>query len=410
MRILQQGKLGSNITKMYLFKILSGVVFFAPIMMLFKEANGVSQSEIFYLQIAFAMSMVLFEIPTGYFADIYGRKASMVAGSMLQVIGILAFSVAYGFWSFMVVEIVMGLGLALYSGANSALVYETLKEQNQELEYKKVWGDMQFYNIMMVGLSSVFGSLIADGFSMRHTIYASVPFYFLMVWVALSFSEPKWAEVELKKGYGKEFMKNVKERLLENQALKWIIIYSGLVLAFNQSVYPMYQNYFELIKLDLVYFGLVFASFQVVSAFSSKFAHKAEELVGKRDILIALPFVVGVSYWLMGTYLVVWGFLFVFLQQFVRGFRMVVINDYINNLVESEHRATILSVESLFSKLMLSFMLLVWGVSLDFISLAETLQWIGVFGLLAGVVIWFFIVVRKVIYKKSYLRGGDEKV
>jgi hypothetical protein len=42
--------------------------------------------------------------------------------------------------------------------------------------------------------------------------------------------------------------------------------------------------------------------------------------------------------------------------------------------------------------------------------LAETLQWIGVFGLLAGVVIWFFIVVRKVIYKKSYLRGGDEKV
>ena len=84
-------------------------------------------------------------------------------------------------------------------------------------------------------------------------------------------------------------------------------------------------------------------------------------------------------------------------MQFVRDFRMVVINDYINNLVASEHRATILSVESLFSKLMLSFMLLVWGVSLDFISLAETLQWIGVFGLLVGVVIWFFIVVRKVI-------------
>jgi hypothetical protein len=46
MTILQQGKLGSNITKMYLFQILLGVVFFAPVMMLFKEANGVSQSDI----------------------------------------------------------------------------------------------------------------------------------------------------------------------------------------------------------------------------------------------------------------------------------------------------------------------------------------------------------------------------
>jgi hypothetical protein len=218
-----------------------------------------------------------------------------------------------------------------------------------------------------------------------------------MVLVALSFNEPKRTKVELKKGYGKAFLKQVKEILMEQKALKWIIIYSALVLAFNQSVYPMYQNYFELIELDLVYFGLVFASFQVVSAFSSKFAHKAETAMGKRNILILLPFVVGVSYILMGSYLWVWAFLFIFMQQFVRGFRMVVINDYINKLVESEHRATILSVESLFSKLMLSLMLLVWGVSLEFISLAETLQWVGVFALVVGVVVWFFIARKRVI-------------
>ena len=397
MIILRKRDIGSNISKMYLFKILSGVLFFAPVLMLFKEANGVSHSEIFYLQIVFAMSMVFFEVPTGYFADIYGRKASMVVGAILQSIGIVAFSFAYGFWLFMVVEVVMGFGLALYSGANSALVYESLKEQNRELEYKKVWGNMQFYNVIMVGISSVIGGVIADGMDMRYTIYASVPFYLLMVLVALSFNEPNRTKVELKKGYGKAFLKKVKEILLEQKALKWIIVYSGLVLAFNQSVYPMYQNYFELIELELVYFGLVFASFQVVSAFSSKYAHKAEESMGERNILILLPFVVGASYLLMGSYLWIGAFLFVFMQQFVRGFRMVVINDYINKLVESEHRATILSVESLFSKLMLSLLLLVWGVSLEFISLAEALQYIGMFALVVGAVIWFFISVKKVI-------------
>ena len=397
MTFLRNGGIASNIRKMYLFKIFSGVVFFAPVLMLFKEANGVSQSEIFYLQIAFAMSMVLFEVPTGYFADVYGRKASMVAGAILQVVGIIAFSIAYGFWSFMVVEIVMGFGIALYSGANSALVYESLKEQNKVLEYTKVWGNMQFYNVMMVGLSSVIGGVIADSYGMRYTIYASVPFYFLMVLVAFSFNEPARIKIELKKGYGKAFLKKVKAILLEQQSLKWIIVYSGLVLAFNQSVYAMYQDYFTLIELDLVYFGLVFASFQVVSAFSSKYAHEAEAFMGKRNILILLPFVVGLSYLLMGSYLWIWGFLFVFMQQFVRGFRMVVINDYINKLVESEHRATILSVESLFSKLMLSFMLLLWGLSLEFISLSQTLQLIGLLTLVTGTVIWYFIAIKKVI-------------
>jgi len=397
MTILQKGGVASNIQKMYLFKIFSGVAFVVPVMILFMEKNGVSPSEIFYLHIVFAMSMVLLEVPTGYFADVYGRRISMLSGAMLQVLGTVAFSFAYGFWSFLLVEVVMGFGLALYSGANSALVYESLKEQNQELSYQKVWGNMQFYNVLTVGLSSVIGGVIAEYFGMRYTIYASIPFNIVMVWVAWSFYEPKRAKLSQKKGYEKAFLKKVKEVLVEQKALKWIIIYSALVLAFNQSIYPMYQNYFELIELDLVYFGMVFASFQVVSAFSSKFAHKAEASMGKRNILILLPFVVGVSYILMGTYLWVWAFLFVFMQQFVRGFRMVVINDYINKLVESEHRATILSVESLFSKLMLSLMLLVWGVSLEFISLAETLQWVGVFALVVGVVVWFFIARKRVI-------------
>ena len=97
MTILQKGEISSNIKKIYLFKIFSGVVFFAPILMLFKGDNNVDLSEIFYLQIAFAISIVLFEVPTGYFADIYGRKTSMIAGAILQCMGIIAFSFSYGF-------------------------------------------------------------------------------------------------------------------------------------------------------------------------------------------------------------------------------------------------------------------------------------------------------------------------
>jgi len=393
--IVEKRDIENNITKMYLFKIFSGVVFFAPVLMLFKEANGVSISEIYYLQIIFAMSMVLFEVPTGYFADIYGRKASMVVGATIQSVGIIAFGFAYGFFSFAVVEILMGFGVALYSGANSALVYESLNELGRSSEYKKIWGNMQFYNVIFVGISSVVGGVIADTLDMRYTIYASIPFYFMMVAVALSFNEPKRVKVIAKKGYGRLFFRNIKNILKDSSKLRWIVLYSGIILALNQSIYPIYQNYFELIELDLVYFGLVFASFQVVSAFSSKYAHKAELYIDEKSILIALPFMVAVSYLLMGSYLWVGGFLFIYLQQFVRGFRMVVINDYINKLVDSDHRATILSVESLFSRLILSLMLFVWGLSMEFISIVQTLQYIGLLALVIGGFIWYFIVIKR---------------
>ncbi len=392
-----QEDIGSNIRKMYLFKIFSGVVFFAPIVMVFKGDNNVSLSEVFYLQIVFAMSMVLFEVPTGYFADIYGRRASMISGAVLQVFGIIAFSFSYGFGDFLLVDLLMGLGLALYSGANSALVYESLKALNRSSEYKKIWGNMQFYNVMTVGLSSVIGGVIAHYSEMRYTIYASVPFYFLMLVVAWSFVEPTRAEVLVKKGYGKAFLKKIKMIFRESKKLRWIILYSAVVLGLNQSIYPAYQYYFKEVGLAFVYFGLVFASFQVVSAFSSKYAHRAEESIGEERVLILLPFLVGMSYLLMGYNLALWAILFVYLQQFVRGFRAVVVNDYINKLVESSQRATILSLESLFGKLMYSFMLLIWGLSLELIDLPQTLILIGVLALLLGMVIWFFIAVKKVI-------------
>ncbi|NOZ90213.1 MAG: hypothetical protein GXO60_02885, partial [Epsilonproteobacteria bacterium] len=75
MRILKlKGGLEGNISKMYLFEILGGVVFFGAVMMTLQELKGLSLSEIFYVKIGFVVSMALFEAPSGYFADIYGRK------------------------------------------------------------------------------------------------------------------------------------------------------------------------------------------------------------------------------------------------------------------------------------------------------------------------------------------------
>jgi len=58
-----------------------------PIVTLFYKENGITMQEIFWIQSAFALSVVIFDIPTGYFADVIGRKTSIIIGLIISIFG-----------------------------------------------------------------------------------------------------------------------------------------------------------------------------------------------------------------------------------------------------------------------------------------------------------------------------------
>ena len=70
--------LKNNIWKFYIYKILRNIVFFVPIIVLFWQENGLSMTEVMVLQSFFALAIVFLEVPTGYFADVFGRKRSLI--------------------------------------------------------------------------------------------------------------------------------------------------------------------------------------------------------------------------------------------------------------------------------------------------------------------------------------------
>lgn len=74
--------LASNIWKLRLIRIGMGFVFSTAIMVLFWQSHGLSMAEVMFLQSAFALSMVLFEVPTGFIADRFGHKFSLVLAGL----------------------------------------------------------------------------------------------------------------------------------------------------------------------------------------------------------------------------------------------------------------------------------------------------------------------------------------
>ena len=111
-----------------------------PIIVLFFQEHGLTLTEVMILQSIYSFSVALFEIPSGFIADIFGRKRTIVLSTIFTFIGFLVFSFFGGFYAFAIAQVLVGIGGSLMSGSDSAIIYDTLLETNIKITYTKIEG------------------------------------------------------------------------------------------------------------------------------------------------------------------------------------------------------------------------------------------------------------------------------
>ncbi|MCK5412932.1 MAG: MFS transporter [Candidatus Pacebacteria bacterium] len=367
-----------------MFQILCSLFFFTPIMVLFWQENSLSITEIMILQSIYSVIIVLLEIPTGYFADVFGRRTSLINASLFTFLALLTYSLGYNFYQFLLAEILFAFAIAFISGANSAMLYDTLKDLKKEKLYKKIWGNILSYSYMSLALAYIVGGFVGK-INLRWTIYMTLLAMFFLIPLAISLKEPQRHKLIFKKGYIVDMLRIIKTVVLNNKKLKWIIIYSGVLLGFNGAALWLYQPYFQISGLDIVYFGIVFAFFNVVAALGSKYAHKIEGIIGPKVSLISLVLLIGIGYLLMSNFVYIFSFSFAFLQQFAKGFATPVIEDYINKLTSSDIRATTLSIQNMSQRFFYAMIIPIIGLVVDIYSLTQALTILGITTLIIGI-------------------------
>ncbi|MDP2888783.1 MAG: MFS transporter, partial [Bacteroidota bacterium] len=132
--------LPKNILQLYLIKVAKWFNLVMPIVVLFYQDNGLSMSQIFLLKSIYSIAMVVAELPSGYLADVWGCRRTLLFGAVMGTIGIVIYSISSDFASFAVAEVILGVGFSFVSGADSALMYDSLKAENRENEYIKFEG------------------------------------------------------------------------------------------------------------------------------------------------------------------------------------------------------------------------------------------------------------------------------
>ncbi len=140
----------------------------------------------------------------------------------------------------------------------------------------------------------------------------------------------------------------------EHKEVRALLAFSGLFSASTLLMTWLLQSYFIFVHLPLVYFGVVWSVLNLSIVPISYFSHAFEEKIGKRNALLLISIAPILGYLLLAYNTTLIGLVFVFLFYFARGFGSIVVNDYINMIIPSPIRATVLSVQGLLMRAVFS--------------------------------------------------------
>tara|TARA_B100002003_G_scaffold181503_2_gene169593 strand:+ start:313 stop:1452 length:1140 start_codon:yes stop_codon:yes gene_type:complete len=322
-----------------------------PAIVPFFMSKGLSLAEIFYLQAVFATTIVLLEAPSGYFADIFGRRFALIIGSVFLGFAYFLLNFANDMASLMVFEITAGVAMSLISGADIALLYDTQKALQEDTHSESAKGIAQLGFIK--SLAEVLGALVGGvlalwSFDLMVLIQSAVAWVCLLL--ALLVVEPPYkkagaAESRL------QITEILKHLLVRDPVLRRVVLAIPLYSLATFHVAWLVQPYWESQGLSLAVFGILWCAQSLTVALANKFGFEIERRFGASTLLVligTLPILghFGMAWFQGWTGIVIGLLLFV-----CRGLNQVILVNALNRRVPSEFRATANSFTSFLFRL-----------------------------------------------------------
>ncbi len=320
---------------------------------------GLSNLEAFAANAFFTAGMVLFEVPTGVVADTIGRRVSYLLGTVTlaatTLLYVLLWSMEAPFWQWAIVSMLLGLGFTFFSGAVEAWLVDALTATGFEGDLETVFGRGQ----IVMGVAMLTGS-VAGGYIAQLT-NLGVPFVLrgaiLAVMFALAFRLMRDIGFEPVRGEGfATGVRKISRASLQFgwrvPAVKWMMLASPFTA--GVGIYAFYALQPFLLELygDPTAYGIaglvaaIVAGAQIVGGLAAPlirrlFRRRTSALLAAFAASSLTLVMIGVfeSFWAALALITVWGLLFAASTPIRQA--------YLNGLIPSQQRATILSFDSM---------------------------------------------------------------
>ena len=354
--------LARRIQRTYLTLLLGNTLaasFIWGINTLFLLDAGLSNLEAFAANAFFTAGMMIFEVPTGVVADTWGRRTSYLLGTLTlsasTFLYYLLWVIESPFWQWAVVSMLLGLGFTFFSGAVEAWLVDAMRHAGYEGGLEAVFGRGQVVGgVAMLG-GSVAGGVIAQATSL------GVPFL-LRVGVLLAMFVLAYRLMHdlgftpAKEAHPLRAVRTVLDASIDhglrNPPVRWVML--AAPFSAGVGIYTFYA--LQPFLLDLygdpdayAVAGLaaaIVAGSQILGGFAApriraRFRKRTTALILAAATSALILALLGLtdSFWLALALLVVWGLVF--------AAGMPIRQAYLNGMIPSQQRATVLSFDSL---------------------------------------------------------------
>jgi MFS family permease len=352
-----------NIKALFWVQFFGTISFLQPVITLFYMERGLDSSDILIVLMFWSGAVLIGEVPTGIFADRFGAKASFITGSVLKFLSICLLLFAYDPWMFFLYSALNGFSVTFFSGADEALIYDSLKESGENDFMDRAMGKIQSAGFISSIFAVLFGSYLAkdlqdDQFHLL--ILLALAFHIVEIVFVFMVKNPK-----VESPYRENPFSQVKEGLsVIRKAPQLLIMFLNVTLVFIPAgaVYGYFdQPLMTDAGLPVYLLGVMYACSALLGYFAS---NSIGWLTGKctRIILMHATGLFAVAGLLLSAMLsqslwVVIGAFFVL--RYVRAIRYPIYSQLSNDLIPSGIRATTISLLSIVDS---ALDLLVFGI------------------------------------------------
>ncbi|HSX05128.1 MAG TPA: MFS transporter [Candidatus Saccharimonadales bacterium] len=326
--------------------------------------HGLSLSQIFLLQSIFSLAYLLWEIPSGYIADRFGRAFSIKLSAPIAAAAMVAYGFSTHFWQFVIWELVLAIANGLISGIDTALLIDSLRAEGREEEFVRLSQRINALGFAAVAAGVPLAVLLVHSAGLGATIVADG----LLTGAGAIFAF-KLHEAPRFNG-AQEAVRlsawHAMKRLGRNAEARWLVSLGAALSAATYLAFWLSAPYYTALGIPTIWFSVILALRSLWKAWLSHHFHQAHHL--ERN-MVSYALLAGLVYIAMASRQI-WLLWAVLGHDIIQALASQPITAELNKHIAHEFRATLNSLVNLVQRLVFTVAGPLLGLLVDKTSLS----------------------------------------
>lgn len=314
----------------------------------FLMQNGLNLFEVNLVNASFYLTLFICEIPTGAFADIFGRKKAFVLACVLISMGMFTYGYSHTFASFVAAEIMLGIAMTFRSGAFQAWLVDNLKHHGHDGEFHQIFGREGLIKQVGGGISAVVGAhLAAKNPALPWLIGGTIATVTAVV-AAIIMKEEYFTPQAFSWKRGISAMKEVAKTSIRygmsDASVRFVLIVTSIFIFAMQPLNMYWQPFFRSHHVSEAGLGYVFIGMMSTLAIGAFIISRIRNWENEKKMILSAHICIGICILLaaISTNLP-WALTFFLLHEIPRGMLGPLMDNYLQKRIPSHERASIVS-------------------------------------------------------------------